>query len=476
MRISEAFLVNTKNFDTIINALVSSGELPIDTDLIEKLGYSDPNDLLVINLLRDLKVINQDGSAGKYFEEFQDPETTKAALAKGLLTAYEQLFENYPNIHQSSPEKIKESFEELLRDKKTDLIIKYITGTFLSIVSYCRPPTINAVQKGNSSDDKARNISIAKNGNHKNGKTSIEETGEKAIDDLMIDFEVEMLKKDKLTNNQKFNEVPAALNKKKAEEKDANNSFNSFDKKPGTNPIINGKSYSIDSIDSDPFDLKMPMSEVTQTLNGTNKNQFIQKALFRKSELLNKMQQWENLLSTLEEIINRYDNKAHADLKEGVSRSIIHRALVLLKLERIQEALPALDTVINRFKDSSHKEFYQKASMAMLYKAQILEHNENGELLPLYNAIIERMDSTSDGTVKDKLDQIHMKRFDLIIADGEPAKILDASSKLINRFKDKSEHPQYLRKAMIQRAEILDQMNRDEDALEAYDDFLVAFG
>ena len=234
--------------------------------------------------------------------------------------------------------------------------------------------------------------------------------------------------------------------------------------------------------DIHPIDLDVPMSQATKSTNAmqnvTQKNEFVKKALLRKSDLLHKMKRWEELVPTLEEIIDRYDNEENIDFREAVERSVIRRAFTFLKLDRNEEALPALNTVISRFKDSDKDEFYKQASRAMLFKANILENNNasTDELLPLYNTIIERLDSNSELLMKEKLDDIHCRRFDLIVDDGDNSTLLDASAELINRFKDSNKHQEYLQRAMILRAETLDEMGEDEAALEAYDEFLERFG
>ncbi|HET6528058.1 MAG TPA: DUF5343 domain-containing protein [Balneolaceae bacterium] len=469
MGVSEAFLVNTKNFDTIISALAAFDSSNINTELIQNLGYSDPNDLLVVHLLKDFRVINDDGSPAKYFDEFQNPKTTKRAVAGGLLEAYSSLFERHPSIHHAPPEKVKEAFAELFGDKKTDLIIKYITGTFLCVASYCGTATIDAMQKAEVFELDST-VKSNQNGFHKNGISPVEEIGTNTIDDLVNDFNFQQ----KPVKNNNEIKMPEKMAENGIEKEDKSNSLNGNYKNPGTNLTMENSDYNIDHS----FDLNGALPEERKSLslnNHSNKAEFIQKALFRKSDLLYKLQRWENLLPTLEEIIKRYDKPEYEGLQEKVSRCIIHRAIVLLKLNRLNDALPALDSVIQHFENSDNKEFYQKATMAMIFKVQILEPDEDSRLLPLYNAIIERADSNSTEVMKDKLDQIHLKRFDLILATGETANILDASSELIERFRDSQKHSEYLQKAMIQRAQILDEMNRDEDALEAYDEFLAAF-
>ncbi|MGD8426273.1 MAG: DUF5343 domain-containing protein [Balneolaceae bacterium] len=485
MNVSEAFLVNTKNFESIIDALVDydADEPVINSSLLEILGYSDPNDLLVVRLLKDFNIIDNNGEPSTYFEEFQNPKTTKRALAKGLLDAYEQLFEKNPKIHQASPDDIKGAFEELFDGKKTDLIIKYISGTFQKVVQYTGVKNIDAVlNEENQSVESAvvseTSVNGAINENNQSKKLIRESLSDKNIDDLVNEFDAK--KNSEFSAPKKDDELDLTINEYVKDETKENDD-DPFGLGDQDAPSVE-QSKEEKTIDTDPIDLDASLSSLTnqpaepmETL-ATEKN-FVQKALIRKSDLLHKMHRWDDLLPTLEEIIKRYDDEHEfPNLREAVSRSIIRRAVTLLKLNRSEEALPALNTVIDRFKESEIKEYYDQASKAMLHKAQILEMNEGSDLLPLYNTIIDRLDSDSEILIKEKLDRIHLKRFDLIIKKGTQNDILEASEGLINRFKGREEHREYLQLAMMKRAEILDELGRDEDALKAYDEFLAAFG
>lgn len=488
MKVSGAFLVNTKNFDSIISALVEHNdeEKPtINADLLEQLGYSDPNDLLLIRLLKDLNIVDNEGNPAEHYEEFRNPNTTGKALAKGLFSANETLFEKYPEIYQYSPEKIQKALKELFQGDKTDLIIKYIANTFHKVVTYVGVRTIEKIAKGEV-------VSVAE-------VETVNTNGVPSDEDFSPVDQDMSSKDDSFTENSSTagnNPIPGEdISQQNDNETDnSEEKYNhpddqeevkkgpiSFENEESPQSPKDRESDPKHKMDSDPFELNIPLKEATLNKNLMNttkvkEHEFVRKALLRKSDLLHKMGHWEDLLPTLEEIIKRYDNDQQPpNIKEAISRAIIRRATTLLKLDRDEDALPALDTVINRFKNSENQHFYDQASRAMLYKAQVLEDEGYSELLPLYNAIIARLDGNSEILMNDKLDQIHIKRFDLIIEEGEDNQILDASSQLVKRFKDTSKHQDYVQKAMIIRAELLDKMNRDEEALEAYNEFLEIF-
>jgi hypothetical protein len=554
MKVSEAFLVNTKNFAPIIETLVNYDEddIVVNSDLLERLSYSDPNDLLVIRILKDFSIIDNDGKPGKYFEEFKNPETTKTALAKGLVNAYEGIFDEHPNIHQRSPERIKEVFENYFKDKKTDLIIKYISGTFKKIVSHVGGAAIDEVLNEETvtaevaavetSEESSNNNENEHTSNHtdseeKDPQVKREEISDNNIDDFLSSFgssdaedqsfdisnnqsqsspdnqsqeedssiqefinnkeeETDMSTETKEQNEQNAESEELSDTVEDVEGKDstqiddtdnleAGDDFD-FDKDEqsdqGSEPTSSETNMENEKADIHPIDLEVPMSQATKSTNTmqnvTKEQQFVKKALLRKSDLLHKMKRWEELVPTLEQIIDRYDDEENIDFKEAVERAVIRRAIALLKLDKNDEALPALNSVINRFANSNNDEFYEQASRAMLFKANILEQRDapSDELLPLYNTIIDRLDSNSELLMKEKLDEIHCRRFDLILDKDDTSLLLDTSAELINRFKDSNKHQEYLQKAMIVRAETLDDMGEDEAALEAYDAFLNRFG
>lgn len=500
MKVSEAFLVNTKNFDNIIEALVSydDREFVIDSSLLEMLGYSDPNDLLVVRLLKDLSIIDQDGEAGKYFDEFRDPETTKKALARGLLDAYTPLFEKDPQIYKADISNLKKAFNEVFNGKKTDLIVKYISGTFHKITTYCGARTIEAVMDEREKAFETEHESKAELAVANHSSNGMYHAGQNSPSDM-----------DKNTEHESStsSSSPANMNTPESKDNDIGNDqtndledYSSYDDNedyPETNfnpfeTVDEGEDFEErekekkkQAVDNDPIELDTSLSEIdvsntttTDTAKETANDQenFVQQALIRKSELLHKLQRWDELIPTLNKIIQRFDNTEHSYLEDIVSQSIVRRAFVLVKLNRNDEALPALDDVINRFKNASDQQFYNHASVAMLHKAELLEHQEeNSDLLPLYDSIIQRLSDNENDQIKGKVDRIFNKRYELILDQGTQDEIIQASEKLIDRFKNNTEYRNQLQKAMITRAEILEETNRDEEALKAYDEFLAMF-
>jgi thioredoxin-like negative regulator of GroEL len=88
---------------------------------------------------------------------------------------------------------------------------------------------------------------------------------------------------------------------------------------------------------------------------------------------------------------------------------------------------------------------------------------------------MQRLSDNENEQIKGKVDRIFNKRYELVLEQGTQDEILQASEELIDRFKNNTEYRNQLQKAMIKKAEILEETNRDEEALEAYDEFLAMF-
>lgn len=504
MKISEAFLVDTKIFDSAIEALVNMKKpVPvINSSLLERMGYIDLSARLLVKILQELEIITKDGNPGELFDEFSNPATTKIALAKGLVHAYESIFEKDSSIHHKTPREINEEFNKIFSGAKNELIIKHISGTFVKIASFCGTSVVDDVLKQlapqtvahyelNGQEVNGQAISYAEkntNGFHKdksfdkveNFSRIIEEIGSKSIDDIITSFDDS---RNNNLDNEYFEEEVTKddMNNKNSADRFTDDPFNlegSTDADQVSKAI--NKSTEVNSAKETGITEVNNSSGFASSESSDKNTELIQKAVFQRAELYFKLQRWEDLLPALNQIVTKYEQSDNAKIADVVSRSVIRRAKALFKLKQFDKALPALNAIIDRLKDSEVKEFYHQASLAMLYKVQLIENNNSNDvkedLLPLYNSIINRLDNHSDPSIRDKVDDIHFKRFDILMKGNEKQDILKSSTQLVNRFRNRTANPEYLKLAMIKRAEVLEEMNRDEEALEAYEEFLRIFG
>lgn len=467
MGISENFLVNTESFDPIIKALISRAEQPekITEHVLEEMGYDNPSDLLVIHVLRGLDIINQDKTPTELYKKMVNPKLTNEAIAEGIINGYHELFERNFDVHKMLPGELKEELSDYFAGKKTDLIIKYITNTFHKLVCfagfheveeardrYFRNKTAASADKNDYSGRKGNGFSLP----HSEPDNFEDQNESRTLEEILFggeQSEAEDTAKGDDTIESKTIETEAIC---------------SDDNKP-EEPAVRPEAESDSSSD--------PEADALPDLDISNKK--VCKAIIKRADLQYKLKYYGEALESSRQIISYFDDSDDEFLKKAVANAIIRRAEALKKLgEGHQKLLPALNKIISRFSDSDNEEYYDHASKAMLDKASILEQNEfeKKDLLPLYDTIIKRLKHESEPSVRERVDRIFIKKLGLISEYGERSDLLSALDESIDRFKKSETFRKYLEEAMFRKAELLEDMNRDEEALEAYTKFLKEFG
>lgn len=202
MSITENFLVNTKNFESIIEELRSVKELPgqVNNVFLEKLGYSNPSDLLVLHLFKDLRMLNHDNTPTPLFSKFRNDATSDEALAEGITNAYSDMFEANPSVYKLQKDELKEEFKKYFGSTKSDLIIKYMANTFLTLVNYAG---LNTVEKaaaefssGSSSQDETHPAVSKVSEQQKNGTHKPPSTDQPSDEEIAVAESNESIKKE----------------------------------------------------------------------------------------------------------------------------------------------------------------------------------------------------------------------------------------------------------------------------------------
>lgn len=474
MGISENFLVNTESFDPIIKALISRSEQPekITEHVLEEMGYDNPSDLLVIHVLRGLDIINQDKTPTELYKKMVDPKRTNEAIAEGIINGYHELFERNFDVHKMLPGELKEELSDYFAGKKTDLIIKYIANTFHKLVcfagfheveeardQYFRNKTGTSAGKSDYSERNGNGFSLP----HSDPDNFEDQKESRTLEEILFggeQSEAEDTSKDDDTSESKTMESEAIR------------SDDSKPEEPAIRPEAESDFSSDPEADAQPEERKAPPD-----LDISNKK--VCKAIIKRADLQYKLKYYGEALESSQQIISYFDDSDDEFLKKAVANAIIRRAEALKKLgEGHKKLLPALNKIISKFSDSDNEEYYDHASKAMLEKASILEQNEfeKKDLLPLYDTIIKRLKHESEPSVRERVDRIFVKKLGLISEYGERSDLLSALDESIDRFKKAEKFRKYLEEAMFRKAELLEDMNRDEEALAAYTAFLKEFG
>lgn len=445
MKVSEAFLVNTKNFDAIIETLASLDRpaTVINTALLESLGFSDPNDLLVIRILKEFEIINNDGTPGKFFEEFTDSQTTRLALAKGLVHAYEGLFDRDSSIHHKPAEKVREEFHAIFKDEKTDLIIKYLSGTFVKISSYCGTSLVDEVlgerlQEVVAGDEDSMNASaVHTNGSHAgnngaNGDRSdnsniYEEIGTKNVDDIIkkfdrsrntIDeFDSVFFGEESVEKNDEAENISSSVPETPSESGSAAEEFDVFgldnmpddhsDEKIDNEQTAAGHDNDDDDVNDndniDEFDFFGEDSEELpeETATAPEEPKIENDETADTAEPESPEEPEEPLVIddgfTVEPVAEETSgrNNQSDSNNELVRKATLRKAELLYKLQRWDELLPALEQIIEKYDDTKSPDLQEAVSRAVIRRAAaVMKLKRSNEILPALNAVINRLENS----------------------------------------------------------------------------------
>lgn len=175
--------------------------------------------------------------------------------------------------------------------------------------------------------------------------------------------------------------------------------------------------------------------------------------------------------------LSSQDEEHPSDDAHFIDRAHIKKAMLLYKLNRLEEALPALDLVYERFGRSQEAYLFEQASDALIKKMNVAEKlHRNDELLPIYSEVINRLKDSKEPSFVQSTDHAYIQSADMMLAAHLQAEALEVFEEAISRMKGTERNPEFLAKAMFTKANLLEELGSDEEALAAVEEFLEMFG
>lgn len=175
--------------------------------------------------------------------------------------------------------------------------------------------------------------------------------------------------------------------------------------------------------------------------------------------------------------VDEIEDESKEKVTAYINKAYIKKAELLYKLKRYEEALPSLDKVYQKFADAKDEELYDSASVALVKKMKTAEKLELKDyLFSIYPVVIERLASTKNSELAAAVDHAYINLTEILVESDQVEKALDVIDQAIHRFKGRKQYSDFLAKLMFTRAELLEQSEDNEKALEAFDNFLKIFG
>lgn len=137
MSLTNSYLTSTKNFDAIMNSILSARAPERFTNkFLEDLGFKSSNDRLITGVLKGVGFLSETGEPTQRYYAFLDQTQSKKILAIGIQEAYEDLFNLRRDAQNMSQDEVKNKLKTLTQGQKGDKVIEFMARTFKTLCDY----------------------------------------------------------------------------------------------------------------------------------------------------------------------------------------------------------------------------------------------------------------------------------------------------------------------------------------------------
>lgn len=137
MGLTTSYLVSTKNFDGIMNSIISARAPERFTNkFLEDLGYKSSNDRLIVGVLKSLGFLGDTGEPTQRYYDFLDQTQSKKVMALGIQEAYEDLFNLNKSAYSLSNDEVKNKLKTITQGQKGPKVIESMARTFRVLCDY----------------------------------------------------------------------------------------------------------------------------------------------------------------------------------------------------------------------------------------------------------------------------------------------------------------------------------------------------
>ena len=140
-----SYLTSTKNLSDIVQAIQAAQAPDTFTQkFLEDLGFKSTTDRLVIKMLKVLGLLTDTGTPTSMYYEFLDQTQSGKVLARGMRTAYSDLFQLKAKAHEMSATELKNKMKTLTQGQASaDVLAKMVTTfqAFAKLADFSEPAT-----------------------------------------------------------------------------------------------------------------------------------------------------------------------------------------------------------------------------------------------------------------------------------------------------------------------------------------------
>lgn len=172
-------------------------------------------------------------------------------------------------------------------------------------------------------------------------------------------------------------------------------------------------------------------------------------------------------LPVFQEVIDRFDDHVDEDLQVRVIQALRYKAQELRYLEHSDESLATYDLLIERFASHSSAPARSEVARAMLDKGRELDElGRKDEALAVYDELIDGYADKVEGPAQRWVAEALLLRAERLAATGRFDDELSTHDQLLERYAGRSWCAEHVARAMLRKAQRLDELGRAGEALQ----------
>lgn len=340
MSLVGTFINNPENFEQSMEKIRNAGKPDnFGKNYLGKLGFDESKAILYARLFKLLELIDEDGNPLMDYDRFiQSKKDAQALIAEKVWSGYKKVFAIHKSAHTLEIKKMAAVFRKIHGNEMSYSFIILLCNTFKALADYADWQT----------DYKTESIKTVDTPDTPNTANQIEDEEEKPHSEEEINEELSIKSRPETSNETTGTETPN--NKVESPEEE-------FEEDPPERP---SDSESLSSIESDENinDHKKEAQFITIGKNREKKNltslpleedDMLPKALFKRADLLQKLNRSEEAINALDQIVSYFDRADVKDKGSIVSKTLMRKAEILEEIGEIELSLEAYEEYISRF-------------------------------------------------------------------------------------------------------------------------------
>jgi hypothetical protein len=134
MALPSAYLVTTKNLESLLNA-IKSAKAPerFNNKFLNQLDFTSSNDRLFVGVFKSLGFIDESGTPTERYFQFLDQTQSGRIMAEAIRDAYADLFAVNVKANDLSVDEVKNKFKTLTLGQKSDNVVGMMATTFKAL-------------------------------------------------------------------------------------------------------------------------------------------------------------------------------------------------------------------------------------------------------------------------------------------------------------------------------------------------------